>query len=182
MSSWWWYLTRSTGIVAALLSVAALVWGFFFSARNTGTRLKPNWWLALHNWLGGLTLTFIGLHMLTAFLDTQSGLALKELFVPSGQVGWEIGWGVVSFWMFVIVVLPSIARVRRRLPRKAWHAVHLIAVPATVLGMVHAFQAGSDSAESYFVRGLALLVGVAVYPLSIRLIGLAEARRRAAAA
>ena len=55
MSSWSWYLTRSTGIVAAVLSVAALVWGLFFSARNTGTRLRPNWWLALHNWLGGLT-------------------------------------------------------------------------------------------------------------------------------
>lgn len=31
-----WYLTRSTGIVAAVLAVATLVWGLFFSARNTG--------------------------------------------------------------------------------------------------------------------------------------------------
>ena len=182
MSSWSWYLTRSTGIVAAVLSVVALMWGLFFSSRNTGTRLKPNWWLALHNWLGGLTLTFIGLHMLTAFLDSESGLALKDLVVPNGDAGWAIGWGVVSFWMFVVVVLPSVARVRRRLPRKAWHLVHLLAVPATVLGLVHAFQAGSDSAQSYFTRGLALLVGVSVYPLSIRLIGLAEACRRTAAA
>lgn len=181
MSSWWWYLTRSTGIVAAILSVAALVWGLFFSSRNTGTRLKPNWWLALHNWLGGLTLTFIGLHMLTAFLDSETGLGLKDLFVPSGAIGWEIGWGVVAFWMFAIVVLPSVARVRRRLPRKAWHAVHLVSVPATVLGMVHAFQAGSDSAASYFTRGLALLAGLAVYPVTLRLIGLAERRRSLAA-
>ena len=61
MSSWSWYLTRSTGIVAAVLSVVALMWGLFFSSRNTGTRLKPNWWLALHNWLGGLTLADRGL-------------------------------------------------------------------------------------------------------------------------
>ena len=52
--------------------------------------------------------------------------------------------------------------------------VHLLAIPATVLGMVHAFQIGSDSAASYFTRGLALLVGIAVYPVSIRLIGIAE--------
>lgn len=182
MSSWSWYLTRSTGIVAAVLSVAALVWGLFFSARNTGTRLKPNWWLALHNWLGGLTLTFIGLHMLFSLMDSQTGLGLKDLFIPSGSVGWAIGWGVVAFWLFALVVLPSVARVRRRLPRKAWHVVHLLAIPATVLGMVHAFQIGSDSAASYFTRGLALLVGIAVYPISIRLIGLAEARRRRTAA
>ena len=40
MDNWLWYLSRSTGIVAAVLAVAALVWGLFFSARNTGTRMK----------------------------------------------------------------------------------------------------------------------------------------------
>ena len=73
-----WYLTRATGLVAAVLAVASLVWGLFFSARNTGTRLRPNWWLALHNYLGGLTLVFIGLHMLVSFLDTQAGLSLVD--------------------------------------------------------------------------------------------------------
>ena len=128
------------GIVAAVLSVASLVWGLFFSARNTGQRLKANWWLALHNWLGGLTLTFIGLHMVVSLLDTDAGLHLIDLFVPSSEVGWEIGWGVIATWLFAIVVLPSIARIRRRLPRKAWHAVHLLSIPAVVLTGVHSFQ------------------------------------------
>lgn len=172
-----WFLTRSTGIVAAVLSVAALVWGLFFSARNTGTRLRPNWWLALHNYLGGLTLFFIGLHMLVSFLDTDAGLRFIDLLWPNGEVGWAIGWGVVAFWLFVIVVLPSVARIRRRLPRKAWHAVHLVAVPAVVLTGVHAYQAGSDSTSVWFTRGLALLVGLAVYPLTIRILGLARRRR-----
>lgn len=176
-----WYLTRSTGIVAAVLAVASLMWGLFFSARNTGTRLKPNWWLALHNWLGGLTLGFIGLHMLVSFLDTDAGLRLIDLFVPSSTVGWAIGWGVVATWLFAIVVLPSMARIRRHLPRKAWHVVHLLAVPAVVLTAVHAYQAGSDSMSLYFTRGLAVLVGLAVYPISIRLLGIAQRRRAATA-
>ncbi len=175
-----WYLTRATGIVAAVLAVASLVWGLFFSARNTGARLKPNWWLALHNYLGGLTLGFVGLHMLVSFLDSESGLKFVDLFVPSTSVGWAIGWGVVAFWLFAIVVVPSIARIRRRLPRKAWHVVHLLGVPAVVLTAVHAYQAGSDSLSLYFTRGLALLVGIAVYPLTIRLLGLAQRRRAAA--
>lgn len=181
MSSWWYYLTRSTGIVAAVLAVAALVWGLFFSARNTGHRLKPNWWLALHNWLGGLTLVFIGLHMLFSVLDTNTGLGLVDLFIPSGAIGWAIGWGVVAFWMFVIVVVPSMARIRRRLPRRAWHVVHLISIPATVLTAVHAYQSGSDATTSVFTRVLALLVGLAVYPVTIRLIGLAQRRHPAVA-
>lgn len=181
MSSWWYYLARSTGIVAAVLAVASLVWGLFFSARNTGNRRKPNWWLALHNWLGGLTLAFIGVHMLVSFLDSDTGLGLVDLFVPSNTVGWAIGWGVVAFWLFAIVVIPSMARIRRRLPRKAWHLVHLLAIPATVLTAVHAVQAGTDAGSLSFTRGLALLVGVAVYPITIRLIGIAQRRRPAVA-
>jgi len=182
MNSWWNYLSRATGIVAAALAVASLVWGLFFSARNTGTKLKPNWWLALHNWLGGLTLSFIGVHMLVSLLDTPYGLRIIDLFVPSGKVGWGIGWGVVATWMFAIVVIPSMARIRRRLPRKAWHVVHLISIPAIVLTAVHAYQIGSDSASVFFTRGLALLVGISMYPISIRLTGIAQAKRRAAAA
>lgn len=182
MSSWWWYLSRATGIVAAVLAVASLVWGLFFSSRNTGNKLKPNWWLALHNWLGGLTLAFIGLHMFVSFLDTTYGLRFIDLFIPSGKVGWAIGWGVVATWLFATVVLPSMARIRRRLPRKAWHVVHLLSIPAIILTGVHAYQSGSDSASALFTKGLALLVGISMYPITIRLIGLAQARRRAAAA
>jgi len=174
MDSVMWYLSRATGIVAAVLAVAALVWGLFFSARNTGTRLRPNWWLALHNYLGGLTLVFIGLHMLVAFLDAQVGLNFIDLFIPSGSVGWEIGWGVVAFWLFAIVVLPSIGRIRRRLPRKAWHAVHLLGIPAVVLTGVHAYQSGSDAASHFFTTGLAVLIGISIYPITIRLVGIAQ--------
>lgn len=182
MNDWLWFLTRSTGIVAAVLAVAALVWGFFFSARNTGSRRPANWWLGLHNYLGGLTLAFIGLHMVLSVMDSQTGLRLIDLFVPSSAVGWAIGWGVVAFWMFVLVVVPSMARIRRHLPRKAWHLVHLISVPATVLTAMHAYQAGSDSLSLSFTRGMALLVGISIYPISIRLIGLAQRRRAMAAA
>jgi predicted ferric reductase len=180
MNSWMWYLTRATGIVAAVLAVASLVWGLFFSARNTGTRLKPNWWLALHNYLGGLTLAFIGIHMLVSFLDSNTGLAFINLFVPSGKVGWPIGWGVVAFWLFAIVVLPSVTRIRRKLPRKAWHVVHLLSIPAVAITGVHAYQAGSDSLSVYFTRGLALLIGIAVYPVTIRILGIAQRRRAVA--
>ncbi len=82
MNDWLWFLTRSTGIVAAVLAVAALVWGFFFSARNTGSRRPANWWLALHNWLGGLTLGFIGAHMLLSVMDSQTpGLEVQEVSI-----------------------------------------------------------------------------------------------------
>jgi hypothetical protein len=176
-----WYLTRSTGIVAAVLAVASLVWGLFFSARNTGTRLKPNWWLALHNYLGGLTLVFVGIHMLVSFLDTDAGLRLRRPVVcPAARSGWAIGWGVVAFWLFVIVVLPSIARIRRRLPRKAWHACTCSPSPPSC-SVRCARLPGRQRLDVGVVhpRPRAAHRHLAVYPLTIRLLGIAQRRRAA---
>lgn len=182
MNSWMWYLTRSSGIVAAVLAVASLVLGLFFSARNTGNRKKPNWWLSLHNYLGGLTLGFVGFHMLVSFLNSEAGLRLVDLFVPNTTTGWPIGWGVIGTWLFVLVVIPSIARIRRHLPRKAWHLVHLLSIPAVGLTIVHALQSGSDSWEEWFTTGAAVIAGTSIYPLSVRLLSLAQRRRTIAAA
>ena len=73
MSNWMYYLSRSTGIVAMLLVVAALLWGFLFSSRATGNRLRPNWWLDLHNWLGGIAMIFTIAHIATSYLDRDAG-------------------------------------------------------------------------------------------------------------
>ncbi len=46
-------------------------WGLLFSARETGTRLRPAWWLDLHKWLGGLALVFTAVHLVVAFADSD---------------------------------------------------------------------------------------------------------------
>lgn len=176
--SLWWYLTRSTGIVAAALAVMSLAWGLFFSGRTMGRRLRANWWLGMHKWLGGMTLCFVVLHMAVSWLDTDQGLRFIDLVVPGGEVGWSIGYGVVAFWLFSIVVLPSVARVRRRLPRRLWHAVHLVAIPAVVLTGVHTATSGTDAIGHLFILGFALLVGFAVFTVTVRLAGISAARRQ----
>lgn len=168
MNSWMWFLTRSTGIVAAVLAVLSLVLGLAFSGRFT-RGAKPNWWLSMHNWLGGMTLGFIGAHMLVAFLDSDAGLRLIDLVVPNSTAGWAIGWGVVAMWIFAAVTLTSPNRIRRRLPRRLWHALHLLSIPAVVLTGVHTYQTGSDMTGTLFAFGFAVLAGVAVYPIVVRL-------------
>ena len=170
MTSWWWFLTRATGIVAVVLALASLTFGLTFSARNTGDRHRPNWWMAMHRWLGGLTLAFTVGHVVAAYLDTDSGLRLVDLVLPSTAAGWAIGWGVVALWLFVAVTVPSVARVRRQIPRRVWHVVHLLAIPAFALSIVHAYQAGSDATQSWLLMLLATVGGSAAYPLVLRLL------------
>ena len=95
MDEWWWYLTRASGIVATILAVGSLVFGAFFSARNTGSRRTPAWWLDLHNYLGGLALIFTGVHLLASVLDPNSGIGIVQVLDPgdsrNGHLGRHMG-------------------------------------------------------------------------------------------
>lgn len=179
MTSWWWYLSKASGIVAAVLLVLSMLWGLLFSSRATGKRLRPNWWLALHNWLGGLALAFIGVHLVAAFFDSNAGIGLTQILVPGTATGfvWPIAWGVIATYIFTVVVFSSVNRVKRRLPRRVWHAVHLVSIPAMLFTGLHAYQAGSDAGAPAYTTLLAVLAGVTIYPLVLRLAGVVSARR-----
>lgn len=174
------YVTRSTGIVATLLMLASLAWGLLFSARETGTRMRPAWWLDLHKGLGGLAMVFTGIHLVTAFADTDLGISLATVFVP-GAAGYEstaFTWGVLAFYGLAIVVFSSWPKLLFR-TRRTWRAVHLLSVPATVLACVHAYQLGSDAGTPAFRVVLVLAVGAVMYPLAFRVINVVAKTRQA---
>ena len=120
MNNGWWYLTRATGIVATVLAVAALVFGFFFSSRNTGDRRRPAWWLDLHNWLGGLALAFTAAHIVTVYLDKNSGIGVLAVLVPGAahDATWAIAWGVIAAYLLAFAVFTSWPR--KRFSRRVW--------------------------------------------------------------
>lgn len=165
----WWYLSRATGIVATVLAAAALVWGFFFSSRNTGERLRAAWWLDLHNWLGGIALLFTAAHIVAAYFDSNAGLGIVEVLVPGTvDVGtWAIGWGVIAAYLLAITVFTSWPRKRLRPPW--WRVVHLTSVVGVALAGVHAYQAGSEATRVIFQAGLVLTAGFCLYAMFLRL-------------
>jgi predicted ferric reductase len=181
MGTTWTYVTQASGIVATVLLVLALGGGFLFSARATGRRRRPNWWLDLHNYLGGLALAFTALHIFAAYRDELSGIGLRQIFIPMTAVGWEWGitWGVLSTYALAAVVFTSWPK--KRLPRRAWVIVHLLSMPATFLAAAHAWMVGSNRHGLWFHALLALAAGWSVYPAVLRLVGvLTKGRTRRA--
>ena len=51
----WWYVARSSGIVALVLAAASVIWGLLLSTKVLERRPGPRWLLDLHRWLGGCT-------------------------------------------------------------------------------------------------------------------------------
>lgn len=168
----WSYLTRSTGIVASVLAVGSIVWGVRFSARATGNRLRPNWWLDLHNWLGGLALGFTLAHVIVALIDSDSGIGLLDAVLP-GHANDSTGrllWGLLAMYGFALVVFTSWPK--KRFGRRTWRALHLVSLPSIVLVGLHAFLFGSDAGSNALRFATLASVAVMVYPLVLRILGL----------
>lgn len=178
MSDLWWYLSRSSGVVATVLIVLALAWGLCFKARATGRHRRPNWWLDLHKYLGGLAFVVTVVHVVAVYQDHLSGIGLLQIFVPMTAGGWEWGitWGVIATYIFVAVVFTSWPR--KRFSRRGWLAVHLLSVPGTLMAATHAWMVGSSRGGLWFQVLLALLAGLAVYPAVLRLGAAVNKRRR----
>jgi hypothetical protein len=169
-------LTRATGIVAVVLLAAALIWGFAFSAGETGRRLRPAWWLDLHNWLGGAGTAFTGLHVGLAVL-AANGTRIIDAIVPfvARNDTTALGLGVIAAWLAVATTFTSWPRRLRH--RAAWRVIHLGAVAGAVLATVHALQLGSDAGALAARVGVVLLAAPVTYLLSVRAVGAVTTRR-----
>lgn len=111
-----------------------------------------------------------GVHLAALVGDTYVRFGAAELLVPLAS-GWHplaVAWGVLGMWLLVAVQATSVAM--RRLPRRAWRAVHRAAVGVFALVTVHALAAGSEAgnpAARWFALGS---LGLVAFLLSFRLL------------
>lgn len=150
----WWYLTRASGIVAWLMLTCSVIWGILLSTKAFPGRRNPAWLLSLHRWLGGLTVSFLAIHLASLVVDDYVSFGLADLAVPFAS-DWKPGavaLGVLGAWLLVAVQLTSLAM--RRLPRRFWRVVHLSSYVSFWLASMHAAFAGTD-ASSWLYRGTA---------------------------
>ena len=86
-SQFWWYVTRASGIVAWLLLTASVIWGVILSTHAFPERRRPAWLLDLHRWLGGLTVSFVAIHLLALVADSYTHFDLADLAIPFASIG-----------------------------------------------------------------------------------------------
>ena len=169
--SLWWYVARACGLVAWGLVTASVVWGLALSGRILGGRPRPAWVLDLHRHLAALSVGFAGAHLAALVADGYVHFGPAELLVPFAS-GWRpvaVAWGVVAAYLLVAVQATSL--LARRLPKRAWRAVHRTAVVLYLSVTLHALTAGSDTAGTgarWFSLGSLTLVA---FLLSFRLLG-----------
>jgi predicted ferric reductase len=173
----WWYLARSSGIVAWLMLTATVIWGVLLSTRAFPDKRRPVWLLALHRWLAGLMLSFLAIHLVAIVADSYVSFDLADLAIPYAS-DWKPGavaLGVTAMWLLVAVQATSVAM--RRLPRRFWRIVHLSSYVAFWLTSMHAAFAGTDTTSWLYRAGAAASIVAVAYALMYRLANRRAVRR-----
>lgn len=176
----WWYVARSSGIVAWALLAASVLWGLAITTKITNGRPRPNWLLDLHRFLGGLALVFTGVHMGALVLDSYVEFGLADLLVPMASA-WQPGavaWGIAGLYLLLAVEITSL--LRSRLPRKVWKWTHMLSFPLFAVSTAHGLLAGTDATGGPLFIAM-LVASVAVFALTVARIdhGRQAARRKA---
>jgi DMSO/TMAO reductase YedYZ heme-binding membrane subunit len=162
----YWYLTRSTGVVAFVLLTVTLALGVAATQRALATPAWPRFATqGLHRNVSLLGLAFLGAHVTTTVLDSFVDLSGWSAFAP-GASHYRTTWvalGTTAFDLTLLVVVSSL--VRTRLPVGVWRGVHLSAYLAWPLAWLHFLRTGTDAVQGRFgfwvAIGCAAVVGLA---------------------
>jgi DMSO/TMAO reductase YedYZ heme-binding membrane subunit len=144
MTSLWWYIARSSGLVAWALLALSVLWGLALSTRALGARPRANWLLDLHRFLGGLAVVFVAVHLVGLALDPWVQIGVTQMLVPFSS-SWNpvaVAWGVVGLYLLAAVELTSL--LRKHMPKRWWKGVHLSSYGLYAVATIHLLTAGTD--------------------------------------
>ncbi len=174
----WWYLARSSGIVAWVAITLSVLWGLSLSTRVLGKTAPPAWILDLHRFLGAAAVIFTGLHIAGLVGDNYLHFGWAEILVPGASV-WKttpVTLGVVSMYLLGAVELASLSM--RKLPKSLWRWVHRSSWLLFVLVTFHGLNAGTDVHNVYYRWTALASVQLVLFLTLVRVMAQRRASRR----
>jgi methionine sulfoxide reductase heme-binding subunit len=132
------------------------------SASRARTRRWPAFaQVDLHKRATLFALVFLGLHVLTAVVDTYVHVGLLSVVVPFAspfRTFWT-GLGTIAVDLLVAVAVSS--ALRRRIAPRTWRGLHWLAYACWPFALAHALGAGTDAARLW-MDAIAAVCTVAV--------------------
>jgi len=165
----WWYIARGSGIVGWFLLTATVLWGILTPAKLSDKQ-RPAWFLDLHRWLGGLTIGYIAIHLMSLMADSYIEFSVTDLVVPFASE-WKplpVALGVLATWIVVVVQVTSLAM--KRLSRQVWRKIHLTSYLAFFLTSLHGTFVGTDATHLFYQIASIVSLGAVIFATLFRII------------
>ncbi len=144
-STAFWYLTRSTGLVALLVLSSTVVLGIIASVGWTTERWPRFLSQSVHRNLSLFCVTLVVVHVVTTVADGYVPIGFADAVIPfrSPYRPIWVGLGAVGFDIVLAVGITS--GLRRYIGARAWRSVHWLAYACWPIALVHGLGSGSDT-------------------------------------
>ncbi len=168
-TAWPWYVTRASGIVAAVLLFMLIVSGVGLITGYTFKFLEPlNAWAA-HRAMGLAFFVALIIHGGSLLFDTYIKFNVAQIFLPflsnyrtttlfHHPVGsLYVALGIIAFYFVLAIVLSSLFWINKK-PYQ-WKSLHFLAYLVFIFVFIHALYIGTDFAHGIF-RVLWIIFGI----------------------
>lgn len=169
----YWYLSRSSAVVAYVLLWASMATGIAIT--NKMLRVWPGGptLAALHEWASLLGLVLAMFHALILLGDHYIQYTLDQILIPFASTNYRplwVGFGQIAMYVLIPVTLSFY--VRRWISYKLWRAIHYFSFAVFLLALVHGLMSGTESSlawvrDMYWASGISLL-GLLGYRIALR--------------
>lgn len=163
----YWYLARSSAMVAYALLWLSMVFGLLMT--NRLARLWPGGPVAfdLHQHTSLLGLAFGIFHGLILLGDTYIEASLWQLLVPFAYQGFAPFWvGLGQLALYGLALVGLSFYVKDRIGRTMWRLIHFLSFLVFILALGHGIWSGSDSSNG-LISGFYWLSGATILFLTV---------------
>ncbi len=141
-----WYLSRSSGVVAYLALWLSAVLGLSLTNRVAKLWGGGPAVADVHQFVSLLSLALVVFHVLILLGDSYANYRLDQLLIPFAASKHEpfwVGLGQLGFYLMLPIIFSFY--VRRRISVRTWRTVHYGSFALYVLTVAHGLGAGTDS-------------------------------------
>jgi predicted ferric reductase len=166
-----WIALRAAGVGSYLMLFLSVNWGLIATTSLITQRVSKPTSTLFHQFVSTVAFVLLGVHLGGLLVDRFMPFGPLDLLIPtrSEYRPVAVGLGIVAMYATAIVLVSS--WVRKKLSTKVWRGLHLFAVPAFTLALVHGVFAGTDTTRPwmwaiYAVTGVVTLFLVIVRGLT----------------
>jgi predicted ferric reductase len=164
-----WYTMRATGIVALVLLSLTTVLGILTAGR-VRTRSWPAFAQAeLHKRISLLAVVFVGLHVLTAVVDSYVDVGWISILVPFASPYRPLWTGLGTVAVDLVIAVAVSSALRQRIEPRIWRGIHWLAYASWPVAVAHSLGMGTDASRLWMDALTGLCVAAVVAALAWRL-------------
>lgn len=163
----YWFISRSSGVIAYVVLTIGVLWGLVQSGALFRTRFAPLLAFGLHNYLSWIGLGISALHAIVLTGDTYTHFSLFQIAVPfsSQYRPIPVGLGIIGLYLMLLLTLSFYAR--RFIGQRGFRLLHYISFGVFAMVTLHGVYGGTDTGALWWLYSASLLAVVMLTTLRI---------------